>query len=147
MSCFRDAVEQTPGISLQSGLQGMGADSSKVTAANTRKILGSVPIDSDLVHCFPNEPRWDYVVGYRRRNNEHLYFVEVHPAQTTNAQEVLQKARWLRTWLGDVPLGDLSSRSLHWIATGRVRIPKNTPQYRQLARSGILGPVRNLRLQ
>ena len=147
MSKFGGLVRRTTGLQLRSGLRALGANSRKVEPARTRSVLGSADIDSDLSASHRKESRWDYVVGYNGRSGEHAYFIEVHPAHTSNVKEVMRKKAWLVGWLAGVPLAMLTSRSFHWIASGKVRIPANTPQYRQLAKSGVEGPRTRLRLQ
>lgn len=146
MADFGEAVAGS-GLQLHQGLQAMARNSRKVRAHTTRHLLGSADIDMDLAGERSNEPRWDYAIGYRRASGQHVYYAEVHPADTSNVAEVLSKHRWLQGWLATVPLGDMPSASFHWLASGRVRISKGTPQYRKLASSGIHGPHSRLEIR
>jgi hypothetical protein len=84
---FKRAVEDTPVIrnSYRVGLQALRAGDRKyVVPDDTRKLAGSVNVDDALRHRYPNDPRWDYGVAYKRCENhaDHVYWIEVHPART-----------------------------------------------------------------
>lgn len=44
---------------------------------------------------YPNASRWDYAIGYDQK----AWFVEVHPANTSNVKEMLKKVEWLESRL------------------------------------------------
>ena len=123
---FKEAVERTPDIQngYRIGLKALkGKDAGCVTAENTRMVDGSVDVDACTRDLYPNEARWDYVVGYRGC----AYFLEVHPA--------------LRNWLTmQAPaLKTLQNgKSLYWVPSGKHNILPNSPQSRMLAQSHIL---------
>ena len=106
---------------------------------DTRKIEGSADIDTCLVSRYPSANRWDYAIGYDGR----CYFVEVHPASTSEVTAVIAKKNWLVRWL-DHQQSPLLERkhSFHWVATGKVAIRKGSRQHNQLNSSGIKGPVK-----
>lgn len=111
----------------------------KIGANDTRKLTGSLDIDTHTITIYPNDNRWDYAVEY----NGVTYFMEFHPASTSNVSEVIGKKSWLKSWLKNkAPLiGALkptNQNAFHWIATGRVKILKNSKQYKQLALAGLL---------
>lgn len=114
------------------GLQALKGNSAKVSASNTQDLLGSVDIDECTKKRYPTASRWDYAIGYARK----AWFVEVHPANTSNVQEMLKKVQWLEGWLKKEgrPLADIRNDSLYyWIPSGKMCILKNSPQYRSLA--------------
>lgn len=130
---FKAAVEATPDITFGycNGLQAFKSNSSLLKVANTRKLLGSVDIDDATKNLYPQDARWDYAVGYE----DNAYFVEVHPANTSNVAEMAKKAKWLETWLKDKAgeLAKIRDGNLLWIPSGKVAILKSSPQYRSLA--------------
>lgn len=135
---FIEAVNNTSELSghCKSGLSALGSDSSHVTANNPRLIDGSVDIDSCMTTSCPNDSRWDYVIGY----NGNVFFVEVHPAQTSNVEEMIKKVVWLKNWLkGSAP--DLLSLHkcgiFHWIPSGKVKILSNSSQARKIAQNNL----------
>lgn len=130
---FKVAVEATPDIASGycKGLKALKNNSSMLKVADTRELLGSVDIDETMKKLCPNDARWDYTIGYQGK----AYFVEVHPANTSNVSEMLNKAKWLEAWLKDkaVELGKIRDGNLFWIPSGKVAILKTSPQYRKLA--------------
>lgn len=75
----------------------------------------------------------DYAIGYEQK----AWFVEVHPANTSNVKEMLKKVEWLEGWLKDKgsQLAEIRRDHLHyWIPSGKVCISKTSPQYRSLAK-------------
>lgn len=120
---------------------------SKVTCADPQRLTGSIDLDSALARQpgYANDPRWEYGLGYRPRNGqEQAVWVEVHPAKTDEVSSVLRKQQWLREWLNAnaTLLKQLTDRTgedirFVWIASAGVKILKNSPQSRQLSRSGV----------
>ena len=142
---FQTAINDTSLLKdhLKNGLQALGSNSSKVKPSNTRKCEGSVNIDDAVERKFPSSNRWDYAVGY----NSKTYFIEVHPADTSEVKTVLEKLTWLKTFLiENTPELNKEPKSFHWIASGGVHILPNSPQARKLALSGISQPVRQFTL-
>lgn len=140
---FTDAIQSVPEIAdcLENGLQALGTNSRKIKVHSTRDLAGSVDIDTCLKRIYPNDPRWDYVFGYRDR----IYYVEVHPAENTRKiGEVTAKLEWLKQWrkLTAKNLEDLEDQSTyHWISTGKTLSSLKRGKYRQmLAQNGIRGP-------
>lgn len=70
-----------------------------------------------------------------------MNFVEIHPADTSNVNEVIKKAEWLKQWLKTKApnLKALApNHTYYWIPSGRCNILKNSPQYKRLAQSNVL---------
>ena len=78
------------------------------------------------------------MIGYKGN----AYFVEVHPADTKNVKEVIQKKKWLESWLEEraPKLREIKAVNTpyYWVPSGRVAILKNSPQYRRIALNHIL---------
>lgn len=133
VNVFQQAVLATPDVSSGycKGLQAMKSKSSVLKVSDTRKLQGSVDIDDNTKNLYPQDARWDYAVGY----NDKAYFVEVHPANTSNVVEMINKAKWLESWLKNkaVDLGKIREDKLYWIPSGKIAILKGSSQYRQLA--------------
>lgn len=135
---FKQAVENTPEIKsgFRNGLQALGTKSKQVSATDTKKVEGSVDIDACTQALYPNDARWDYVIGYDGK----VYFIEIHPANTSNVKDMIKKAEWLTKWLTQkAPLLKLlaANSTFYWKASGKQCILPNSPQYRKLAQSKI----------
>lgn len=135
---FRQAVEDTPEIRTGycNGLQALGANARLVAAEDTRKLEGSVDIDACVHDLYPNGARWDYAVGYEGK----AYFLEIHPASTSNVKEMMKKAEWLTGWLNEkAPAlkAMAAGKVYYWLASGKQSILSNSPQYRKLSQSRI----------
>lgn len=108
---------------------------------DTRLLYGSVDIDKATRDRYPQASRWDYVVCYHGA----LYFIELHPASTSNVREVLNKLKWLKDWLKDKDRLGQAKKSYHWIATDGVHIHPESREAKQLAIKG-LKPEKRLKL-
>ena len=51
-------------------------DRNKVNATDSKKLQGSLDIDSQVKMLYPHDPRWDYALSY----DDKIYFFEVRPA-------------------------------------------------------------------
>lgn len=137
---FKSIVQAVPAIAgaYREGLQALESkDAGKVKPLNPRKLSGSVYLDKCLKTTNPHDARWDYVIGYR----EKAYFVEVHPANTSNVDEVVKKKKWLDVWLKTNALdlkAMMAGTSYYWIASGKVAILPNSPQARKIAKNKLV---------
>jgi len=135
------AVNATPHLNgkWEKGLQALRAeDKPHVKAADTRAITGSVDVDSALArlpeHAQAN--RWDFAIGYEHedRDEECLYWVELHTASVSEVDSVLAKLRWLLRWLqGDGKALDAFERDFIWVSSGATHYTLNGPQRRAFA--------------
>ena len=102
--------------------------------------------------AYPNDSRWDYVVGYRRSKKAVAHFIEVHSAEASDVSKIQEKLEWLRGFLQEEAQGSLAalSREFHWVASGRINIPKHLPQFKRLQttlrKAGLRGPAKQLTL-
>lgn len=153
---FREAIERAECLQWQPGLQAITAGEGKgrITARDSAKLLGSAFIDRDCERApvGKGKHRWDYVLGCDRTGSPFAHFVEVHSAETSGVDDMMKKLRWLRDYLerDDQAALKKSPREFHWVASGRVRIPKHVRQYKLLTttlrRDGLRGPVEHLEL-
>ncbi|MCM8614227.1 hypothetical protein [Accumulibacter sp.] len=121
--------------------KGLGAllavDRARVTKAASTRLPGSVNVDAALRASQPDAARWDYVVGKRQGNREHLHWIEVHPAGSTgNINEVAAKLDWLAEWMRATPLAAYP-KQIVWIASGKSAFNQRSPQLRALANRGL----------
>ena len=91
--------------------------------------------------CFPNDPRWDYVIGLARNTDDDddvAIWLEVHSASSTgNIDEVLWKLTWLWSWLTNyVPRMKQLRGKFVWLASGRVNFRSGSPQMLRIAQRG-----------
>lgn len=149
---FQQAVVQTTDLGTSAfryGLQALGNDSSKVQFASTRSLVGSVALDNALQARYPNDPRWDYGIGLKKSARQSAVWIEVHPASTSEVATLLNKFRWLKTWLKEraPALHKLTaSQSYYWVATRGVHIRQGSPQARQLQLAGLSLPRKRVTL-
>lgn len=116
------------------GLAALKSNSHHVKAADTTRLTGSVDIDAALKSLYPHDARWDYVVGY----GDEAYFIEVHPASTSNVAEMIKKVNWLKNWLASSApdLMKLHKQEVYyWVPSGGVGISKGSVQYKRIALS------------
>lgn len=137
---FKSIVQAIPAIAgaYREGLQALESkDAGKVKPQNPRKLSGSVYLDKCLKTTNPHDARWDYAIGY----SEKAYFVEVHPANTSNVDEVVKKKKWLDVWLKTNALdlkAMMAGTGYYWIASGKVAILPNSPQARKIAKNKLV---------
>lgn len=140
---FQTAVTNTLEIRncYQQGLKALGAHSTLINVRDTRSCDGSVNLDDCLVKSRPNDNRWDYCFAYKGE----AYFVEVHPADTSNVETVINKLNWLKAWLiTHAPAINFlkAATPFHWIHTGSSHILAGSKQYRLAAEHKILPKAR-----
>lgn len=139
---FKTDVENHQEVSMcyKPGLQALGAYSSKVKPSKSEKTEGSVFLERCLQRNYRDAPLWDYMIGY----DSEVYFVEIHPASTSNVKEMIKKVQWLKKWLKENGHNFLKKqtpyRPYRWVATSRVAIAKNSRQAKDIARNGLSFP-------
>jgi hypothetical protein len=148
---FRDAIRQTAPLHdhFKKGLQAIRErDRGRLSCSDPRRLAGSVNLEEALKPQDPNEPLWDYGVGFSlSRTDDLAFWIEVHPASSLHVDEVLGKLAWLQSWLrkDGKPLRPLRSRFC-WLATGQVSFTRQSPQAKKLAQKGLEFPVKHLPL-
>ena len=97
-SKLKEYLDGTPdlGGTHKNGLSALrGSDRGLIVVPDTRKISGSLDIDGATERLYPKESRWDYAVEY----DCEVFFIEVHPASTTDLKAIIKKYDWLKNWL------------------------------------------------
>lgn len=140
---FKDAVEATPTLAgrYRKGLQALRTqDCLHIEAEDTRKLTGSVDVDSALQKIQPNANRWDFAVAYQHTNRdaEVIYWTELHTASDSEVKVVIKKALWLRGWLksGGERLAAFE-RDIVWVSSGPTSFQLTGPQRKQMAQAGL----------
>ena len=111
----------------------------KVVVPNPKLLTCSVDIDSAVHSLYPNANRWDYALEY----GEDVFFLEFHPAETSEVGKVLAKLDWLKVWLKtkapDIQkIATTNYMPYYWIGSGSFNILKTSSQYRRLATAHLL---------
>lgn len=142
MSKLQTAIENTLSVNGKGKIGKTavkGEYRSKIIVPNPRQLTYSLDIDTALKEQYPTSHRWDYAIEY----DDNVFFIEVHPANTSEIQIVLSKLAWLRQWLQrEAPLIDklksIQKNPFYWIATQNIQILKSSSQYRNLAQQKLL---------
>lgn len=139
---FKKAVEATSDVS--SGYcQGLSAmknqDKGRIIVPDSKKIDGSLDIDGATRSIYPIDNRWDYAVCY----DGEVFYIEVHPASTSDVLVVIQKLDWLKDWLknhaGKINKLTANVRNpYYWVQSGKFSIIKTSRQYKMAVQRGIL---------
>ena len=144
-SPLKAAIEKTEDVKGQFK-EGLGAikksEKKKIVVPDTRKLTGSLDIDTSTKEKYPQDNRWDYAVEY---NNE-TFFIEVHPGSTSEVPTIIAKLGWLKKWLKEKApainaLKPKNKQPYHWVYTNKFAILPNSKYARQLAQLNIL-PVK-----
>ena len=150
---FKEAVEATPNLSgtFRLGLKALRAeDKPHIEAEDTRKLTGSVDVDNALQRIEPSANRWDYGIAYQHtnRNEEVIYWTEVHTASDSEVKVVIRKALWLRGWLkaGGKKLAAFES-DIVWASSGTTTFQLTGPQRKQMAQAGLQQVGSRLRIR
>ena len=154
MATLSAAIKQIPSLTgkLKHGLQALRKNHrNAISPKNSRKLSGSIDIDTALKSKHPHDHRWDYCIGVQKRQNaDLLVWVEFHPANSHSVSDMLAKAKWLKQWLAGPgkPLQGLikTKTDLRWVPTGPVAIRQASKQSKILAQAGIRFPKRRIRL-
>lgn len=144
-SLLKAAVDKTDDVKGQfkTGLGAIkGCEKQKFVVPDTRKITGSLDIDTSTKKMYPLENRWDYAIEY----NKETFFIEVHPGYTSEIPTVMTKLNWLKKWLREKApainaLKPKDKQPYHWVYTNKFAILPNSKYARQLAQLN-LTPVK-----
>lgn len=148
---FRKAIENTPDVQhgYREGMQAIvKADKRAVMVKDARRLDGSLNIDEETKMLYPNESRWDYAIGYDGK----VYYIEVHPANTSNVEEIIKKKLWLDKWLKEkapsLTALKAGSPKFQWAATeAGVHVSAQSTYARRLSQRGIERPKRPVVLE
>lgn len=138
---FQVAIENTEEVKdgFRMGKQAIKSiDRSKVDAVDKYKLQGSLDIDSQVRALYPDDPRWDYALSY----NNKIYYFEVHPAETSDVEKVVNKVKWLKYWLKtkatEINKLPKAEHPYTWVQSGRYAILPTAKEKMKLSVSGIV---------
>jgi hypothetical protein len=116
------------------GLQALSSEDVKRIEASIREECSdSLDLDSGLRPDHPEDPRWDYLVGHRRR----VIAIEVHSALDSQVASIVgKKEHAKRQLLAHSRVGS-SIASWLWIGSGSTQFTRREIAFRILAKHGI----------
>jgi len=113
-------------------------------------VTGSADLDEALKPRCPQDPRWDYGIGFEHQGREVAIWVEVHSAgNAEDVRAVIEKAEWLKAQLARVTqLQQMTRRPFVWVASGRNTLTKSGKALRLAAQNADLvdGPVNRVNI-
>jgi len=122
------------------GLQAVkDSDRAKFEINNTRKLKKSVDIDNCLKNAYPSENRWDYLVLVD--DSVEGYFVEIHPASTSEVATMIAKKQWLEKEVIKKVFKSIEKTKykIVWISTDAgVHILKTSKHHKKLAKENLV---------
>jgi hypothetical protein len=140
---FKDAVEATAHLdhAWKAGLKALRArDRRHIQPESPPRLRGSVDVDAAMQPVEPQANRWDLAIAYQHanRDEEVVYWVELHSAETSEVDVVIRKAQWLLIWLqdGGKALAEFE-RDVVWVSSGPTRFTLNAPQKKRMAEAGL----------
>lgn len=117
---------------------GLGAlrnnERKKIKVPSTTLLQCSVNLDDAAKQTYPVANRWDYALEYASET----YFIEIHPAQTSEIDCMIKKVEFIKSWLSATAPTILhlpGPGKFYWISSGNtdLRITQNSSQARRLA--------------
>lgn len=137
---FKEAVTATPDVSTgyREGIEAFGEYKAKIKVPDSKKINGSLDIDTMTAKLYPDSNRWDYAICY----DGEVFYIEVHSAITTEVSRMIKKLQWLKSWLiTQAPeINKLTTKTrqpYYWIQSAGCKIPKHMPQYKTIVQHKI----------
>jgi len=150
---LKEDVGRTPHLenAWQPGLQALRAeDKPHIGTDDTRRLTGSADIDTALMKIHPNANRWDFAIGYQHsdREDEVVYWTELHTASDGEVKVVIAKAQWLLGWLkADGMALAKYEREIVWVSSGATTFTLTSPQKKQMAAAGLRHTGLKLRIR
>ena len=117
---------------------GLGAfannERKKIKVPSTSLLNCSVNLDEAARSEYPHDNRWDYALDYAGKT----FFIEIHPAHTSEIECMVKKVKFVKKWLASVAPEILrlpGPKEFYWVSSGTtdLRITPNSPQARKLA--------------
>lgn len=114
------------------------ADRQSVKVPDTTLLGASVALDDATRSCHPLANRWDYAIEY----DGDTFFIEVHPASTSEIDCIINKVVFIKEWLRDncpdflkLPAKEAGPQCFYWVSSGStdLRITPGSQQARKLA--------------
>lgn len=109
-----------------------------VKVPDTKLIGGSVALDDAAKEFYPQSNRWDYAIEYEGNT----FFIEIHPASTSEIDCVIEKVKFVKEWLRnncpdilELPYKEVGARCFYWVSSGGtdLRITPGSRQAKKLA--------------
>jgi len=149
---FKNAIAKTPHLksAWRTGLQALRAeDKPHIVAEDTRKLTGSVDVDTAYKKMEPQSNRWDFGIAYQHTNRpaEVVYWVELHTASDSQVSVVIRKAQWLLNWLKNG--GNLLAtfeKDIVWVSSGATTFTHSSTQKKRMALAGLQHVGNKLRI-
>jgi|JI10StandDraft_1071094.scaffolds.fasta_scaffold338215_2 hypothetical protein len=110
----------------------------KLSASNSKIFKFSIDLEDFYKSLKEKGNYWDYLIVILQTNEiEKAIYIEFHPAENNkNIKEIIAKLKWLEIKANELELKKYSQKRF-WIASGKVTIPANTKERKQLALLGI----------
>lgn len=117
---------------------GLGAfdnnERKKIKVPSTSRLNCSVNLDNAAKSTYSHENRWDYALDYAGKT----FFIEIHPAHTSEIDCMVKKVIFVKRWLSLVAPEMLElpgAKEFYWVSSGTtdLRILPNSTQGRKLA--------------
>jgi len=150
---FKEAVEKTTHLKKAycPGLQALRAeDKPHIEAEDTRKLTGSVDVDTANTASDPYGNRWDFGIAYQHTNRdaEVVYWVETHTASDSQVSVVIKKAAWLQQWFkGHGKHLAAFEKDILWVSSGATTFTLSSTQRKQMAVLGLRPTGGKLRIR
>lgn len=145
---FPEAAHACPHLrgKCKPGLQALPPrDRQRIDCPRPRCLTASLNLDEALEQSLPNDPRWDYGIGFRTHEAHCVCWIEVHPA--TQSEAVIKKIDWLKHWLKQNAAAlDALPATFVWLASGAVRVTPASPALKRLAARGVMFRGRQARI-
>ncbi len=140
---FKEVVKSTSGLETywRAGLKALRAeDKPHIVPEDPRKLVGSVDIDAAYLATDPHGNRWDFAIGYQHtnRDEEVIYWVELHTGSSAEIKVVIRKAQWFHNWFkGAGKKLATFEKEILWVSSGSPRLSPSAPQTKQMAVAGL----------
>lgn len=140
---FKKVVVSIPALkkAWNPGLQALRPeDKPHIEAEDSRRITGSVDVDTAYRKLMPQSNRWDFGISFQHSNRkkEVVYWVELHTASDSQVKVVIKKAAWLLQWLRNQghPLAAFE-KEIVWVSSGSTSFTRSSPQRKLMAQAGL----------
>jgi hypothetical protein len=121
---------------IQGGIQAVPTDKRKHISESVRSdFLDSLDLDEASRPRFPNDARWDYLLGHATSSK--IVAIETHSAETSQVSKVIQKrTASLGHLQGQLATGHHVA-AWYWVASGRVDFVPHEKTVLRLSENGI----------
>jgi len=116
------------------------ADKKHIKVPEPKSIVGSLALDRAAAGDLPEDFRWDYLLDY----GGEIFFIEIHPASTSEINRMIGKVDAVRRWLDATAPAIFSlpprNHKYYWVSSGntRLRLTPGSPQAHKLAANKIV---------